>query len=71
MKTALAENPFVQNPGERGDYRGARGNGSIGNGSIDKGPIEQLDKGPIDPLNYSQSNSEGSFEPLAIEPKDK
>ena len=76
MKTALAENPFVQNSGERGDYRGARGNGSIGNGPIDKGPIgkgpiEQLDKGPIDPLNYSQSNSGGSLEPLAIEPKDK
>ena len=51
MKTALAENPFVQNPGERGDYRGARGNGSIDNGTIDKGLIEQLDKGPIDPLN--------------------
>ena len=76
MKTALAENPFVQNSGESGDYRGARGNGSIGNGPIDKGPsgkgpIEQLDKGPIDPLNYSQSNSGGSLEPLAIEPKDK
>ena len=71
MKTDLAENPFVQNPGERGDYRGARGNGSIGNGPIDNGPIEQLDKGPIDPLNYSQSNSGGSLEPLAIEPKDK
>ena len=66
MKTALAENPFVQAPGERGDYRGARGNGSIDNGTI-----EQLDKGPIDPLNYSQSNSGGSLEPLAIEPKDK
>jgi len=71
MKTALAENPFVQNPGERGDYRGARGNGSIGNGPIENGPIEQMDKGPIDPLNYSQNNSGGSLEPLAIEPKDK
>jgi hypothetical protein len=67
MKTALAENPFVQAPGERGGIKG----GARGNGTIDNGPIEQLDKGPIDPLNYSQSNSGGSLEPLAIEPKDK
>ena len=78
MKTALAENPFLPDPGERGgDYRGgAKGNGSTGKGSIDQGPIEQ---GTNAPLNYSQSNSGGSLEsidklpidPLPMEPKDQ
>jgi len=76
MKTALAENPFLPDPGERGgDYRGGqRVNGSTGKGTTDQGPIDQLEQGTIDqgtnaPLNYSQSNSGGSLEP--IEPIDK
>ena len=76
MKTALAENPFLPDPRERGgDYRGGqRVNCPIGKGTIDQGPIDQGTKDPLDhgtnaPLNYSQSNSGGAMEP--IEPIDK